>query len=282
MSAAFACCPPTRNYYLLAAAAEPVGDRLLLQRAAETLDIDMAAAFPAVDAGLLDVGWRVEFAPSTGPIRHLPCGRCRGPAAGTSRARRRHGRRGGPGSARLASRPSYARAGRERSPPSSSAPPGRAQSRGGVAAAAAFLTRATELTPDPTRRVQRALDAAFANVQAGTFDAARILITTASDGPLDESQRATHRPATRPARVRIKPRHRSDHSVTRSRSTARATRSSISRAKRTSTHSPQRCSEPGSMAPSACPRSRRPLVPCRAGPSTSPRPPTCCWTDSSR
>jgi len=68
---------------------------------------------------------------------------------------------------------------------------GRAHARGGVAAAAAFLTRATELTPDATQRGQRALGAAFANVQAGAFDAARILITTASDGPLDESQRAT-------------------------------------------------------------------------------------------
>jgi ATP/maltotriose-dependent transcriptional regulator MalT len=59
-----------------------------------------------------------------------------------------------------------------------------------VAAAAAFLTHATELTPDPARRVQRALDAAFANMLAGTFDTARTLITTASDGPADEPQRA--------------------------------------------------------------------------------------------
>ncbi|MDQ3822629.1 MAG: LuxR C-terminal-related transcriptional regulator, partial [Actinomycetota bacterium] len=67
---------------------------------------------------------------------------------------------------------------------------GRAQARGGLAAAAAFLTRATELTPDPTRRVQRALDAASANVQAGAFDTAQTLITVARDGPVDESQRA--------------------------------------------------------------------------------------------
>ena len=38
------------------------------------------------------------------------------------------------------------------------------------------------MTPNPTRRVQRALEAAFANVQAGTFDIARTLITTARDG----------------------------------------------------------------------------------------------------
>jgi hypothetical protein len=43
-------------------AAEPLGDPLLLHRAAETLGVDMAAADPAVDAGLLRVGGHVEFA----------------------------------------------------------------------------------------------------------------------------------------------------------------------------------------------------------------------------
>jgi hypothetical protein len=74
----------------------------------------------------------------------------------------------------------------KRSLPSSSLRGG--HNLGGVAAAA---PPPGQQTPDPTRRGQRALGAAFANVQAGTFDAARILITTASDGPLDESQRAT-------------------------------------------------------------------------------------------
>src|SRR4029453_13144391 len=62
---------------------------------------------------------------------------------------------------------------------------GRAQARGGVAAAAAFLTRGTELTPDSARRVQRALDAASANVQAGTFETARALIAAATHGLVD-------------------------------------------------------------------------------------------------
>ena len=53
---------------------------------------------------------------------------------------------------------------------------GRAQARGGLAAAAAFLTRAMELTPDLGDRSRRALDAAFANVQAGPFDTARRLL----------------------------------------------------------------------------------------------------------
>ena len=67
---------------------------------------------------------------------------------------------------------------------------GRAQSRGGVAAAAAFLTRAAELTPDPARRVHRALDAGFGNVQAGAFDTAGTLLAVARGGPVDELQRA--------------------------------------------------------------------------------------------
>ena len=47
----------------------------------------------------------------------------------------------------------------------------RAQARGGIAAVAAFLQRAAELTPDPARRSQRALDAAQAKFQAGALRA---------------------------------------------------------------------------------------------------------------
>ena len=54
--------PADTQLLVLAAAADPLGDPVLLHRAAETLGIDMAAADPAVDAGLLEVGGRVEFA----------------------------------------------------------------------------------------------------------------------------------------------------------------------------------------------------------------------------
>jgi DNA-binding CsgD family transcriptional regulator len=66
----------------------------------------------------------------------------------------------------------------------------RARARGGVAAAAAFLERATTLTLDPTRRAERALAAATAKINAGAFDAARDLLSLAEAGPLSELQQA--------------------------------------------------------------------------------------------
>src|SRR5260370_40729962 len=66
----------------------------------------------------------------------------------------------------------------------------RAQARGGLAAAAAFLERAAELTPDPARRAGRALAAAQVNVRAGAFGKARDLLALAEAGPLAEVARA--------------------------------------------------------------------------------------------
>jgi DNA-binding CsgD family transcriptional regulator len=66
----------------------------------------------------------------------------------------------------------------------------RAQGRGGVAAAAAFLARAAELTPDPARRGRRALAAAQAKFDAGAAAAAFELLATADLAPLDERDRA--------------------------------------------------------------------------------------------
>jgi hypothetical protein len=170
-------------------AAEPLGDLLLLHRAAGTLDLDMTAAAPAVSAGLLEIGGRVEFA------HPLARSAAYGSAAVDDRHRvhralaeatdsetdpdRRAWHR-----ARATSRPDEEIAAElERSAD-------RAQARGGLAAAAAFLERAVALTVDPARRAQRALAAAQASVQAGGFDAALRLLATAEAGPLDEFQRA--------------------------------------------------------------------------------------------
>ena len=63
---------------------------------------------------------------------------------------------------------------------------GRAQARGGLAAAAAFLQRSVALTQEPARRADRALDAAQASLEAGAFDVALAMIAVAEEGPLDE------------------------------------------------------------------------------------------------
>jgi DNA-binding CsgD family transcriptional regulator/tetratricopeptide (TPR) repeat protein len=66
---------------------------------------------------------------------------------------------------------------------------GRAQARGGLAAAAAFLERSALLTDDPGRNAERTLAAAQASLQAGAFGKVLELLATAEGGPLDEFQR---------------------------------------------------------------------------------------------
>ena len=67
---------------------------------------------------------------------------------------------------------------------------GRAQARGGLAAAAAFGERAAILTPDPVRRAQRLLAAARAKRDAGALDAALGLLVAVEAGPLGQLQTA--------------------------------------------------------------------------------------------
>jgi DNA-binding CsgD family transcriptional regulator len=67
---------------------------------------------------------------------------------------------------------------------------GRAQARGGLAAAAAFLQRAAELTPDPAGRVERSIDAAQAKLDVADAVSASELLAVAELGPVNDLQRA--------------------------------------------------------------------------------------------
>ncbi|MBV9205459.1 MAG: AAA family ATPase, partial [Actinobacteria bacterium] len=181
--------PADTRLLVLTAAAEPLGDRILLHRAAGTLGIDLAAIAPAQDAGLLDIGGRVEFAhPLVRSAAYRSAGssdryRVHRALADATIAETDPDRRAWH-LARATPEPDEEVAAElERSA-------GRAQARGGVAAAAAFLQRSAELTVDPARRAERALAAAQASFQAGAFDTALQLAATAEAGPLDGFQRA--------------------------------------------------------------------------------------------
>ncbi len=173
---------------LLLAAAEPIGDPLLLLRASEQLGIVVSAVDAETD-GLLAVSQRVTFRHPlvrsavyrTAALRERRAAH-RALAAATD-SEFDPDRRAWHLAAAAAGPDEQVASELERSA-------GRAQTRGGAAAAAAFLQRAVALTADPARRADRALAAAQASIQAGSFDAALLLLATAETGPLDELQRA--------------------------------------------------------------------------------------------
>ena len=174
---------------LLVAAAEPTGDPVLVWRAAGLLGIGMDAAVPAEAEGLLRIGRRVIF-------RH-PLVRSVAYRAASAEERRAAHQALADATDPQADpdRRAWHRAQAAVGPDEEVASEleqsaGRAQARGGFAAAAAFLERSATLTPSPGRRTERALAAATAKYQAGAFDAALGLLAAAKAGPLDELQRA--------------------------------------------------------------------------------------------
>jgi DNA-binding CsgD family transcriptional regulator len=174
---------------LLVAAAEPTGDPLLLWRAAERLGLGPADAEAAEAEGLVAIGGRVTFRHPlvrSALYRSAATEDCRTVHLALAEATDRQAdpdRRAWHLAAAAAGPDEGVALELERSA-------GRAQARGGLAAAAAFLRRAVTLTSDPARRAVRALAAAQASLQAGEFDAALRLAATAEAGPLDEFQRA--------------------------------------------------------------------------------------------
>ncbi|HEX8103157.1 MAG TPA: AAA family ATPase, partial [Solirubrobacteraceae bacterium] len=179
--------PEPARRLLLVAAAEPLGDPLLLHRACRRLGVDPAAVDATDD--LLSVDERVSF-------RHPLARSAVYRSAGGEQRRATHlalaevtDRALDPDRrawhlATAAAGPDEAVARElERSAE-------RARARGGFAAAAAFLRRAVALTSDPAIRAGRALAAAQASLGAGAFVVAHGLLATAEAGPLDALGRA--------------------------------------------------------------------------------------------
>jgi DNA-binding CsgD family transcriptional regulator len=173
---------------LLVAAAEPVGDPLLLLAAAERLGLALSAVDMETD-GLLALGERVTF-------RH-PLVRSAVYRTATREQRREvhvalaEATDRSVDSDRRAWHLATAAAGPDESVAAAlEQSAGRAQARGGLAAAAAFLHRSVVLSGDPEQRVRRALAAAQASLHAGMFEDALELLAIAEASTPDELQAA--------------------------------------------------------------------------------------------
>src|SRR4051794_25448009 len=177
--------PPDTQLLVLVAAAEPLGDVALLWRAAELLGITRQAVQPAKAAELLELGAHVRFrhplvrsavysAASRDDRQRVHRALAEATDATADPDRRAwHRAQGAPGVDDEVAQEL------ERSA-------GRARRRGGLAAAAAFLERAAELSGDPARRAQRSLAAAQVKHLAGAPQEALGLLSSAETGPLDD------------------------------------------------------------------------------------------------
>jgi DNA-binding CsgD family transcriptional regulator len=181
--------PTATQRLMLVAAAEPTGEPALVWRAAQLLGIGAGDIAPAADAGLLTISERMTF-------RH-PLVR-----SAVYRAASPHERRAAHQALADATDPQadpdrrvWHRAQATLGPDEDVASElersaGRAQARGGLSAAAAFLERSAALTLDPAHRAERALAAAQATYQAGAFDTTLRLLATVEAGPPDQLRRA--------------------------------------------------------------------------------------------
>jgi DNA-binding CsgD family transcriptional regulator/uncharacterized protein YbjQ (UPF0145 family) len=181
--------PAATQRLLLLAAAEPLGEPVLLWRAAAQLGIGPDAAAPAESEKLLQLGARVRFehplaraavyGEATREDRrtvHSALAEATGPDADPEwyawhRALAVCGT-----DEEIADELEHAAY--------------RVQSRGGTAAAAAFLEQAAELTPGEARRAGRAIAAAGAKLDAGAPERAGELLASIAEAALDEKQRA--------------------------------------------------------------------------------------------
>jgi DNA-binding CsgD family transcriptional regulator len=181
--------PDATQRLMLLAAADPVGDATLLWRAADTLGIDSTAAAPAATEQLLEIGARVRF-------RHALVRSAVYRAASVADRQAAHRALAAATDPETdPDRRAWHRAHAANVPDEDLAGElihcaSRAQGRGGIAAAAAFLERAVAFTPDSATRASRALSAARAKFAAGDIAAAEALLVTAEVGPIGEVGRA--------------------------------------------------------------------------------------------
>ncbi|TCC48544.1 helix-turn-helix transcriptional regulator [Kribbella pittospori] len=176
--------PPDTRLLLLTAAAEPLGDATLLWQAAEQLGLGADPAAGAIESGLITFGQRIQFrhplvrsaayrmasARDRQAVHHALADVTDPETSPDRRAWHRAQATAMPDEEVAAELESSAR---------------RAQSCGGLIAAADFLERSTELTPEPARRAERALAAAAAKRGSGALDAALHLLSGVAAGPRD-------------------------------------------------------------------------------------------------
>ncbi len=184
--------PDQTQRLLLLAAAEPVGDPRLLMRAAELVGLGLEAAVPAEAVGLIELAAQVRF---PHPLVRSAIYR----AAPLAERQAVHRALGDATDAqtdpdrRTWHRAQAAHGADEDLAAELERSADRAQARGGLAAAAAFLERAAELTPDRGLRTQRALAAAQAKYLAGSPQAALTLLEGAASTPMDALEVASAR-----------------------------------------------------------------------------------------
>ncbi|WP_344407117.1 AAA family ATPase [Actinomadura nitritigenes] len=180
--------PERARLLLLLAAAEPTGDIALVWRAAERLGIAPSTALLSEMDGLLVFDVRVVFrhplvrSAVYGSAEQKDRQAVHSALAEVTDPQADPDRRAWHLASATAGPDEAVAAELERSA-------GRAQARGGLAAAAAFLQRSVALTTETSQRTERALAAADASLRAGDLDAARRLVHIADRNAQDDFQR---------------------------------------------------------------------------------------------
>jgi len=181
--------PEDTRRLLVVAAAEPLGDATLLWRTVAALGLGPNAADAAESAGLIQFGARVRF-------RH-PLVRAAAYRSASTEVRQEVHRALAEATDADADpdRRAWHRAHATQLPDEEIAAEleqsaARAQARGGLLAAAALLERAARLTPNPARRADRELAAAWRKRGGGALDAALALLAAIEAGPADELRTA--------------------------------------------------------------------------------------------